>query len=176
MSGVSEILPLDHGGPVDRPFEPFPSSALNGSIVDRFEDIARRFATRLAVSDSVRSFTYAELAALVERIAHATAAAVADRDGPVAILLASDAFFPAALLGVLAAGRGYVPLDPNAPVARNQSIVMQSGAAAIVSAGDLANGFRAALPNGLPVVDIHALGDAAGASRLRPAPHDLAYI
>ena len=175
MSGVSEILPLDHGGPVDRPFEPFPSSALNGSIVDRFEDIARRFATRLAVSDSVRSFTYAELAALVERIANATAAAVADRDGPVAILLASNAFFPAALMGVLAAGRGYVPLDPNVPIARNQSIATQAGAAAVVSAGDPAGAMRALMPSDIPFVDIDALGHVGGPRR-RPAAHDLAYI
>src|SRR5215208_4167836 len=175
MSCKPEILPIDHGGPVHRPFEPFPPSALDGSIVDRFEYIARRFATRLAVSDCVRNFTYAELAALVERIADATAAAVADRTGPVAILLPADAFFPAALLGVLATGRGYVPLDPTVPIARNRMIAMQSGIAAVVSAGDDVSAIRAAMRTKIPVVDIDALGNFAG-RRQRPAAHDLACI
>ena len=87
MPPPAEHWPLDHGGPVDRLFEPFPESALETSIVDRFEATARRYAARVAVADTVRRLTYAELAHLVTRIAAATAQAVADRPGPVAILL-----------------------------------------------------------------------------------------
>src|SRR5262245_47006861 len=175
MSGVSANLPIDHGGPVDRPFEPFPPSTLDGSIVDRFEHMARRFPERLAVSDSHRNLTYAELAVLVERIANATAVAAADRPGPVAILLASDAFFPAALLGVLAAGRGYVPLDPNVPIARNQLMATQSGVAAVLSAGAEAIAMRAAMRSEIALIDIHALDNSDRPCR-RPGPRDLAYI
>ncbi len=171
---MSQDYPFDHGGPVDQRFEPFPHAALDGSIVDRFESTARRFAARLAVSDCVREFTYAELADLVDQIAHATASTAAGRDGPVAILLASDAFFPAAMLGVLAAGRGYVPLDPNAPFARNHLIVEHAGAAAVVSTGEPARWIREALQNKVPVIDVNTLG--GNASRRRPAAHDLAYI
>jgi amino acid adenylation domain-containing protein len=173
--GESEPLPIDHGGPVDRPFEPFPPGTLDGSIIDRFEYIAQRFPTRLAVSDSTRNLTYAEFSALVDRIANGTASAAADRTGPVAILLASDAVFPAALIGVLAAGRSYVPLDPNVPIARNQMIAMQSGVAAIVSAGDLADAMRAVMPGEVPMVDLDALGAADRPPR-RPAARDLAYV
>ena len=56
--------PVDYGGPIDRPFDPFPKSALNNSIVDRFEIIARRFPDRLAIADHSRSVTYSELATL----------------------------------------------------------------------------------------------------------------
>src|SRR5580704_6828650 len=100
---------IDHCGPVNRPFEPFPYSALEGSIIDRFEAIAKRFATRVALSDRVSQLTYGGLADLVSRIAADIAVAVADRPGPVAIVLPRNVFFPAAMLGVLAAGRGYVP-------------------------------------------------------------------
>ena len=143
--------------------------------MDRFEHVARRFPERLAVSDSNRNLTYAELAALVERIANATASVAADRPGPVAILLASDAFFPAALLGVLAAGRGYVPLDPNVPIARNQLMATQSGVAAVLSAGADAIAMRAAMPSGIALIDIHAL-ENGDRPRRRPGPRDLAYI
>jgi non-ribosomal peptide synthetase component F len=119
MSDMTAGSPLHLGGPVDRPFEPFPHSALAASITERFEATARRFSTRVAVSDGVRQLTYSELAILVDRIADATAAAVADRAGPVAILLPRNVHFPAAMLGVLAAGRGCVPLDASNPRERN---------------------------------------------------------
>jgi amino acid adenylation domain-containing protein len=171
------LLPLDYGGPVDRLFEVFPGSALEGSIIDRFEAIARRFGARLAIQDSSVSLSYAELAVLVGRIAAATAQAVADQPGPVAILLPHNVHFPAAMLGALAAGRGYVPLDANNPIERNRLIAGQSGAAAVISAGDLASSVRALFPQHLPVVDIDAIGDIANPKPVaRPAPGDLAFV
>ena len=159
-SAATESVPIDHGGPVDRPFEPFPCSALERSIIDRFEAVARRFSTRVAVSDCARSLTYADFATLTDRIADATAAAAADRPGPVAILLPRDVHFPAAMLGVLATGRCFVALDASSPAERNRLIAEQSGAAAVVSAGDLASLVRTVFPQGLPVVDIETIGDA----------------
>ncbi len=169
--------PIDNGGPVDRAFEPFPYSALDESIIDRFDTVARHFSARVAVSDCARDLTYEDLAALVDRIAATTALAVADRPGPVAILLPRDALFPAAMLGVLAAGRGYVPLDATNPTERNRLIAVQSGAAALVSAGDLARRARSLFPEDLPVVDIEMLGDAICQHPIpRSAPDDLAVI
>jgi len=55
---MRECLSLDFGGPIDRPFEPFPERALDASIVDRFESIARRPPDRLAIQDQANSFTY----------------------------------------------------------------------------------------------------------------------
>jgi amino acid adenylation domain-containing protein len=177
MPTASEFPPIDHGGPVDRPFQPFSYSALEGSITDRFEAIARRFSTRVAVSDCVRSLTYSELAILSDRIAAAVAVAVADRQGPVAILLPRDVLFPAAMLGVLAVGRGYVPLDVSNPAERNQLIATQSGAAAVVCAGELAHRVRSLFAEHVPVVDIDTIGDTARRNPMpRPASHDLAYI
>jgi amino acid adenylation domain-containing protein len=177
MAVLPECPPMDYGGPVDRPFEPFPHSALDGSIVERFEATARRFSARLAVSDCVRQLTYAELAILVDRIATATVAAAADRPGPVAILLPRDVYFPAAMLGVLASGRGYVPLDAGNPDERNRLIAIQSGAVAVISAGDLANRVRTLFPRELPIVDIAAIGDVASPKPIaRPAAGDLAFI
>ncbi len=131
-----ECPPVDQGGPIDRPCEPFPYSALEGSISDRFDATAGRFSERTAHSDCVGRLTYADLAILVDRIADA----VADRPGPVAILLSSDLLFPAAMLGVLAAGRGFVPLDAGDPIERIRGIATKSGAAAVVTTGDLARG------------------------------------
>jgi amino acid adenylation domain-containing protein len=177
MSHAPECRPIDYGGPIDRPFESFPCSALEGSIIDRFDTTARRFSSRIAVSDCARRLTYADLAILVDRIAAAIAVAVADRPGPVAILLPRDVLFPAAMLGVLAVGRGYVPLDASNPIERNRLIATQSDAAAVVSAGDLARRVRSLFAEDLPVVDIETIGDAVCRNPIpRPSSDDLAYI
>jgi amino acid adenylation domain-containing protein len=177
MSRERMTLPLDYGGPVNVPFEPFPYSALDSSIIDRFDAVARRFPERLAVQDLTRSLTYAELATLVDQIAAVTSGATAQRPGPVAILLKSEAHFPAAMLGVLAAGRAYVPLDADQPIARNQLIAHQAGAAALISSDDLAEEARSLFPKHLPVVDLERLDQSPCKEPIRrPGPDDVAYI
>ena len=91
---------------------------------------------------------------MVDRIAVVTNAAIAERAGPVAILLKNEAHFPAAMLGALAAGRAYIPLDAGEPIARNQLIAKQAGAAALISAGDLADQARLLFPGEVPIVDL----------------------
>lgn len=167
MVPIPKSPPLDYGGPVDRPFEPFPSSAIKGSIIDRFRATARDFSSRIAITDRARHLTYAELAILVDRIAAASVVASAGRLGPVAILLPNEINFPAAMLGVLASGRGFVPLDAGHPDERNRLIAARSGAAAVVSAGALAERVRTLFPRNLPVVDIDAVGHFT-----RPKPTD----
>jgi amino acid adenylation domain-containing protein len=167
----------DYGGPVDHPFEVFPAFALGGSIIDRFEAIVRRFGARLAIQDATVSLTYAELGGWVDRIATVISLAVAGRPGPVAIFLNSDVYFPAAMLGVLAAGRGYVPLDSSHPIARNALIATQSGAAAVVSAGNLAASAANQFPPDLPIVNIENNSPDFGVtSACAPGPDDLACI
>jgi hypothetical protein len=61
-------LPLDHGGPLDHPIEPFTDAVLEGSIIDRFDIIALRYPDRVAIEDARLSLTYADLAALVGRL------------------------------------------------------------------------------------------------------------
>src|SRR5580704_12283915 len=170
-------LPLDHGGPVDRPFEVFPVSALDGSVVDRFDAIVHRFPHRFAVQDATSNLTYSDLAAMATQVAMAVAAATAGCPGPVAILLRSEARFPAAMLGVLAAGRCYVPLDATQPIARNQLIARQAGAAALISVDELADEARALFSKDVPVLDLERLGKFSQTSAVRrPGSDDLTYI
>src|ERR1043166_4933318 len=166
----------DCGCPVDQPADLFPHADLDESIVDRFEVTTRRYAARSAVADAVRCLTYGELARLVARIAAASAQGLDGRPGPVAILLPLNVDFPAAMLGALAAGRGYVPLDPDDPIVRNRLIAAQSSAAAVISAGERADSARMLFPQ-LPVIDIDTIGDIALPEQVdSPAPDDLAFI
>jgi amino acid adenylation domain-containing protein len=176
-SFASGSVPLDYGGPVDRPFEAFPESALDATIVDRFEKIAGRFPDRLAIQDLSNSLTYRELAALVAKIGAAVAAATVGCTGPIGILLEQDARYPAAMLGVLAAGGAYAALDPSQPAARNRAIIELAGVSAIISAGALAEQTGAMLSSLVPIIDIDTLvGLPMPRSAIRPVATDLAYI
>jgi amino acid adenylation domain-containing protein len=169
-------LPLDHDGPVDWPFEPFPDSALRGSVVDRFDEIARRFSDRPAVTDGVRAFTYGQLAHHAGAVAEAIEGAAAGRPGPVAVLLANEARYPAAMLGALATGRGYLALDIDHPPERNRRIAVNAAVAAVISVGSGAATARQ-LFNETPIVDMQSVPEADDRPLQRRAqPDDVAWI
>lgn len=151
------------------------ASVLAGSIIDRFEEIVCRYSARPAVSDATGDLNYAELARLVEQIAAATAAA-AQGPGPVAILLPNGAYFPAAVLGALASGRGYVPLDPTQPMERNRFIAVQSAAAIAISVRDFGEQLRELFPQHFPVVMVDSLGETSKAKSPRVGPEALSCI
>jgi amino acid adenylation domain-containing protein len=173
---VSESLTLDRDGDGSRRFEPFPDSALEGSVGARFDEIARRHADRPAIDDLSKSVTYRELKLLVDRIAAALAKTVRDRPGPVAILLANDVHYPAAMLGVLAAGRPYVPLDAAHPIERSRAIATHAGAAAVISMGQAMDQARALFASDVPILDLEALPASAQSAPANPGPDDLAQI
>jgi nonribosomal peptide synthetase DhbF len=165
------------GGSADRLFELFADAALGGSVIERFRIIARRFASRVAIADTAISLTYAELAMFVDRIAATVTAATEGRKGPVALLLPGDARLPAAMLGVLAAGRAYVPLDADFPAERNALIVSEANPCTILSIGKLGARVRALGPRDMPVIDIENLPTSQPSDLATPArPDNVAAI
>lgn len=126
--------PLDYGGPTDWEYDEFPFSALDASIWQRFDEIARRYPNRPAIRDSTNSYTYAALAAEARRIGAGIAAARANA-GPVAILSTNEARYAALLLGVLHAGRIALLLDANHPLERNRKIIAHAQTAMVVTTG-----------------------------------------
>jgi amino acid adenylation domain-containing protein len=153
-----------------------PHSAAHGSVIERFDAVARLVPERLAVRDEARTLTYAQLATESRRIAAAISAAAADA-GPVAVLLAHEARFPAVILGALAAGRVCVPLDADHPADRNARIAAHSGAAIVITSAELAAKARAMFPSGLHIIN---LDDMAARDSLPPAtlprPDDIACV
>ncbi len=170
-------LPIDHGGPVERPFEPFPYEAVEGSISGRLEKMALRHAARLAVQDAQVSLTYEELADRAGRIASALRQAVGSRPGPIAILLGNDVRLPPAIFGALAAGRAFVPLDVAHPIERNLLIASHAGAAAVISGGAMAQAIAARLGAETPVLQVEtAMEHAAEAPWVQAGPEAPAYL
>jgi amino acid adenylation domain-containing protein len=75
----------------------------------------------------VAQLTWAELDARADRIARALHRAGVRRGDLVGVHARRTTALPAALLGVLKAGAGYVPLDPDHPAARLTTIIRTAG-------------------------------------------------
>ena len=138
-------------------FVEFKKEEVEQSIPERFEKIVAKYRDHVAVKTSNQTLTYEELNRLANRVADAILAESHDNRRPVALLLENDAPMIAAILGVLKAGKIYVPLDPLLPDTRAGYIIDDSQAGLIVTDGRnrlLANKLAR---NTLPLVDLDSL-------------------
>jgi amino acid adenylation domain-containing protein len=109
-----------------------PISASSGSIADRFFALARRQAGRPALVEPDRTWSYAELAAAAARVATGLRARLGDEPRRVGLLFRKGGDNIAAILGTLAAGHAYVPLDPSYPDARLSRILDDADASVVL--------------------------------------------
>jgi amino acid adenylation domain-containing protein len=93
---------------------------------------ARLHPDAAAVVHGSRTFTYAQLEAWAGRIAAGLRALGVDTEDRVGVAMERSAELVAALLGVVKAGAGYVPLDPAYPAERLAYMLADSGAVALV--------------------------------------------
>ncbi|MFS8498369.1 MAG: amino acid adenylation domain-containing protein [Micromonosporaceae bacterium] len=117
---------------------PARTAPLRTSLVEWFRDTARRVPDAVAVVARDGSLTYAQLAARAHRIAHRLAAAQVAPDTPVGVLLEPGTDLAAAILGVLSAGAGYLPLDVTHPARRVARTLDLAGAEVVLTTTDLA--------------------------------------
>jgi amino acid adenylation domain-containing protein len=110
---------------------------------------------------------------LHQRAAAVTSALAGLATGPIGVHLPRSADAVAAMLGVLRAGRPYVPLDPEQPAARLAVILAEAGAAAVLTHTTLAG----ALPETVPAILVDELPDGhALAGNLTQVQDDVAYV
>jgi amino acid adenylation domain-containing protein len=120
----------DSAGPQNL-FIPFAADAIEGSIAARFEAQVARCPEALAITDHAVRWTYGELNGHANRIG---AGLPGDpKDVPIALLFDHGAPAVGAILGVLKAGRCYVPLNTQQPAARLARILADSGAKTILT-------------------------------------------
>ena len=99
-------------------FVEFRKEEVEQSIPSRFEQMVRKYPDQVAVKTRNYTLTYDALNKAGNRVAHAILNACGEGNEPIALLLDKDAPMAAAILGVLKAGKIYVPLDPSHPPAR----------------------------------------------------------
>jgi len=113
IAALVPFVTVPHIGPRSS-FEPVPVSATDCSIAARFEAKAAQYPNHIAIETAIHQWSYAELNARANQIAHALRAKNAT-PGRIGLLFEHDAPMIAAILGVLKAGKLYVPLDPTYP-------------------------------------------------------------
>ncbi|MCF3103562.1 amino acid adenylation domain-containing protein [Streptomyces roseoverticillatus] len=151
------------------------------TLVELYEDAARRHPGRTAVTCDGASLDYAELSARANRLARLLAARGIGPGSIVALALPRSLELVTGLLAVAKAGAAYLPMDPDYPADRLAYMLQDAAPAAVVT--DSATAAR--IPaHDLPVVlvdgteaDAYATGDLAPEERVRPVrPDDVAYV
>ena len=136
---------------------------LERSISDRFEEQVEKDPEHLAIRTRTHALTYEQL----NRGANVIARQILSRRGgaqePVALLFENDAPMIEAILGVLKAGKIYVPLDPSLPSAR-LSYIVQDSESCVLLTNTRNSALAASLAESrIPVVDVNELDRQSGA-------------
>lgn len=181
---ASATLPPEQAAIRDRCVHPngrfvaFDRHQIEQSITDRFEDQVRRFPQNLAIKFGDEELTYHELNVRSNRIAHSVLDRLDEGQQGVGLLLGHDTSSIIALLGVLKAGKMYVPLEPSHPLERLRYVVDNSQADLI-----LADDYHMALArnlanDGVKLVNTDRLGPHVASENpgLAVRPDALAYV
>ena len=150
-------------------------------------DLVRRWVIscpdEVAVDSHDGTLTYRQLAARADALAGRLRAVGVTAEVPVLVAAERGAALPVALLGVLAAGGVYVPVDPRVPAAYLAQAAGTVGARVLVTGPDSGAGqaARAALPQAVTVVAVsdEVLASPAAAPLARPGctgPASAAYV
>ena len=153
----AQQAPSDRGAHPPTAHVRFPRDDLEGSIVGRFERQAARVPRRPAVEDGPRVLTYEALNRASNRVARAVLAHTPPGPEPVVLLCGHGAAMAVAVLGVLKAGKPYVPLDPAYPRARVVSMAVDAQARLILTDDAHAAVATASATHGQHVVNLDAL-------------------
>jgi amino acid adenylation domain-containing protein len=109
------------------------------SLAKLFLDAAQQFGERTALEVDSREYTYAELAERAQRIAAVLGEPISREQPLAATLTERSGSAYEAILGVLCAGFGYVPLNSKFPDDRNAYMFATSGATKLVVEAALTN-------------------------------------
>lgn len=154
----------------------YPAQATLGEL---FSARAARTPHAIAVVSRSESLSYAELETRSNQLARALRSKGVGPDGVVALLLDRCCELATALLGVLKAGGGYLPLDPAYPEDRLAYMIDDSRAKMVLTRGHLAEGLKASGVDLLRLdADWERVVEGEDGSPLQPiaTPADLAYL
>lgn len=145
------------------------------AVFERFEAVVHDHADAIAIDTSTRQISYALLHAHALALAHALARRSCAR---VALLVGEDERMAAGMLGALAVGVAYVPLDPRLPVGRLRELVADAEIELVVCSSDH-EALAQELGQELPRLVIDALPTAPAPGQLERPPaalEQLAYL
>ncbi|WP_027388232.1 non-ribosomal peptide synthetase [Chryseobacterium gregarium] len=143
----------------------------NKTFIDLFSEKALEFPDKVAIADEKFSLSYAEADTISSRIADYLLQHHNDKKA-VAVLLNRSSHMICTLLGIMKAGKAYIPLDPEFPVNRLQYILQDSKAQLLISEENIS----------LNLTDIQRifltgiLSETQENKEIKVRPEDTAYI
>ncbi|MGV9695827.1 non-ribosomal peptide synthetase [Streptomyces sp. NPDC003470] len=141
------------------------------TVVERFEDRARRHPDALAVVCGGERLTYGELNARANGVAEGLRARGIGVESRVGLCLGRTADLPLALLGIAKSGAAYVTLDPQQPADRLAFLAEDAGAACVVVEPDAPTG------RPVPALTVKQLSGASAADPpLAAGPGNALYV
>lgn len=144
-------------------FVEFKEEEIEQSIPDRFEQMVRLYPERLAVKTTNHTLTYAELNATANCVAGAILARSGERAEPIALLLDHGISAIASILGILKAGKIFVPLEPAFSHDRISFILEHSRAVMLLTNREY---ISTAKTSGLPILNVDELDPAFSSSSI----------
>ncbi|HEX7303413.1 amino acid adenylation domain-containing protein [Lentzea sp.] len=105
------------------------------SIVELFREQARQRPGAVAVNDGDRAFTYGEVLAFSNQLARHLLGRGLTTEQVVGISLDRSAEMVVGLLAVLQAGGAFVPLDPQWPASRRESVITDARVVSVLGSG-----------------------------------------
>ena len=160
--------------PPDGSFLRFPDAAVEASVTERFDAIARTFPDHTAISSPAGSWNYRELLTEVRSHAGGIVADLGASPLPVGVLATHDGPLVVTILSVIMAGHIVVVLDPAAPVAQLEHILRECGPELIIHDADHADLAARLAAQASGDVRTTLFSELAGELRTYPVrgPHD----
>ncbi len=152
---------------------------INQSITQRFQEQVICYGDRVAIKTKYSCITYKKLNGWANRIARAIIEKRGVGAEPIALLFETGPEMIASMLGVLKAGKFYVPLDVSWPGSRLKNILEDARAELILSGGHQQQGLDIEqVVSGRDVLwlDTRERGISEENLEIKSEPDDLAYI
>lgn len=155
--------------------ESYSYSSAERTLPDLFDEIAERFADKVAVTFGAETITYRELRNRADALARQLAAAGVGPDVLVGCSIERSIDLIVALVGILKAGGAYVPLDPSYPDERLDFMLRDANCSVVVAEAS-AEQRLAPLTSARFIRLSKAAPDLPGATPRAPSARNAAYV
>ncbi len=152
------------------------AEAVTGLLHECFEAQAQRRPNHPAVECNGETASYAELNARADRVARRLRAEGVQSGALVALYMVKSCDLFAALLGILKAGAGYVPIDPKFPVGRINSIIEDAGIGMVLTDRTLGPDITQGIQARTVIVDDKDAEVAPALSPVVVTSQDICYV
>ncbi|MFJ8565687.1 amino acid adenylation domain-containing protein [Streptomyces sp. NPDC093514] len=155
LSRLDVLSPQEHAALLGEEPGPRADRPADRTLHSLVAEAARLRPDASAVTCAGRTTSYAELDAAANRLAHRLRQLGTGPETTVAVLAGRDLRMLVCVLAVLKAGGAYLPLDAGHPADRLRTVLADSGARLVLTAG-LPGGLPADLAGAVPVLDLDA--------------------